>query len=160
MFVHWPGRRSIPAGFKEGSVAALFCAGTVIFVVAKAGRLDPFAIAPIIFWLFLCFLNCLGIGCWERDLDLAQLQVSLALQVPAVRRHFGGMAIAVAGVALFLGVWEPGGDFRALYLATAASAFMLAGLDHFSFAFEIDELRVAADLVLLTPLLFLPALRA
>jgi hypothetical protein len=157
VFVHWPGRQRMWPGFKEGTVAALFCAGTVVFVVAKAGRLPSAAIAPMVFWVALCFLNCLGIGCWEKDFDLAQRQVSLPLQKPAVERHYGRLAMSVAGVALAAGLAERGGDFRALYFSVATSAFMLGGLHHFNFAFEINELRVAADFVLLTPLLFLPS---
>jgi hypothetical protein len=128
----------------------------VTFVAAKLGRLPLGLALPSVFWLLICWLNCLAIGCWEIDRDSVQRQDSLALRSPCVARQFSRFAVLVAAAALGSGLLPWSGEFRPVYWSVAASSFLLAALDHFSDAFAVDELRVGADLALLTPLLFLP----
>ncbi len=154
--VHWPGRKPALPGFKEAGVAALFSTGSITFVVARLGHFSPSISAPVFYWLLLCFLNCFGIGCWEKDRDARQRQVSLVLQAPGSGRCFRPLALALAAAAMAAGLAGLQGGFYAVYFSVSASAFMLAGLDYFSPVLDLDGLRVAADFVLLTPLLFLP----
>ena len=151
--VHWPGRRTRLPAFKEGCVAALFSVGSVTFVMAKMGHVTLALVPPVLFWLSLCFLNCAGIGCWEKNRDAVQRQESLALQTPGFSRHFASVALWVAAAAVVAGLLPFSEGIRPVYFSVAASSLMLAALDRFRSVFEIDALRVGADLALLTPLL-------
>jgi hypothetical protein len=154
--VHWPGWRFSAAGLKELFVGSLFAIGSVTFVLARGGGLPLSGLPVLTLFALVCILNCCGIGSWEAELDRRQNQVSMALKRPGLQRAYPALAmgVALAGFAGSMLTSVPA--LRPVYLSVTASAFLLAALDHFSFVFDANELRVAADAVLLTPLLFLP----
>ena len=156
VIVHWPGKATLPPGFKEVGVATLFSGGTITFVVAAAVPPPAQLAQAVVFWLLLCFLNLFLIGCWEKERDALQGQPSLILQAPALRRRLAPLAPGLAVVAFVAGLLAVPREIGALYFSVSASALLLGVLDFFSHAFDLDELRVAADLALLTPLIFLP----
>jgi hypothetical protein len=149
---------------KEIAVGLFFSAAIFIPTLARepGARLAllPFAL------LFgaLCSLNCLFIHAWEdEDRSLPTRTRPLPLSTRLAVAHLTALAItvAIAGVALALFcVFAPQLAGRAaLPAACALSALLLLALDRGRHALSGLNLRAAADLALLTPLLLLTILR-
>jgi hypothetical protein len=147
-------RRKAPAWLapvlsKEFLVGVLFTAGCALPTVTRMRLADApdaglrLMLAPIVFFAALAWLNCHAIERWES-----------AGNAPRPARIF-----TTAGLLAFIGlllavVFVPVQPrAAALFAAAAASAFMLALLDHMRGRLTPLALRTAADLVLLTPLL-------
>ncbi len=97
----------------------------------------------------LCCLNCLSIYAWEHaceELELAHATTRLGVRA---LQPFGMVTVAAALGAATL---APAEVARVL-VATALAAMLLLALDRLSGQLERTDLRAAADLVLLTPLL-------
>lgn len=106
--------------------------------------------------LFLCLVcaaNCTLISAWEREEDIAGNDRSMATLpsriIPHISRALSILILLAAAVAL-IGPWR-------IHLAVAASALALRGMLRFEDRLSRRALRVLADAVLLTPLLFLRA---
>ena len=129
-----------------------------------AGRASLFPAVAI--FAALCWLNCLAIERWENLSPTGKLQSLEAHSTTRwVAEHFGLMAsalallLAIIVVALTFGSGSP--NLRKtipIYLAALAAALILALMDRQRDNFSPLHLRIAADLALLTPLLFLPHL--
>lgn len=132
--VHWAGVKG--GGWKEGTVAGLFTAGTFVAVWARFGLARPEF--PGSFFI-LCFLNLVLIAGWE---DEATGLVRL------VWRGYGGFVFVfiVYCLAASGGIWAR---------ATGSSAAALLALRLGGGRLSPDTRRALADIALLTPVWFL-----
>jgi hypothetical protein len=138
---------------KELTIGVLFAVGTVIvgLPLASIGRSTiAFGSAAGLFAM-LCWLNCVSIAVWERNLDLLQDKDSIATRLLDVKYYACVCLIGIALVSIILffsGIFHP-----ALASCLSVSAALLILL-HFGRILR-DERTALADLVLLTPLAFL-----
>ncbi len=133
---------------KELCVAALLTGGVWLFLMPTRQASD-LTTAMVLFAL-LCFTNCALISRWERDVDLAHGQRSLALDASEnawVIRQFPLM-IAVLAVAVSAANDPP---LRVAGACALASAMLLAVVDQFEPRMGWRAARVLADVVLMTP---------
>lgn len=136
---------------KELIVGFLFAGGTLLPLAshfAQAGSTMTFA---ALLFAFLCALNCVAIAVWERDLDQAQQKHSIATRWPSVNTWARLLPLLLTFVCALLALIDPIARSLALCLGFA---FI------FLFALHLrpirrDERTALADLVLLTPLVFL-----
>ena len=150
--VHRERRWRLP---KEICIAGLLTAGCAVFLVGKAPVTAMFL--PLALFAAVCFVNCALISSWERDVDRAHRQSSLALSRHARLIPWTPWILAAAAAALaVLG----GTETRAVASCAAASAFLMAAIDHFEPRLGWRAARVLADSALLTPLVVLGVLAA
>jgi hypothetical protein len=137
---------------KECCVGFLFAAGTsVALVPAAIDRRVSLASMVLSFGLFglLCSLNCISIAIWERDLDLAQGNVSIATRWPTVGSWLNASAAVIAAGAIIAALFDQ--RLASVGLCVGSSAILLRLI--VSLPMSPDERTALADLVLLTPLL-------
>jgi hypothetical protein len=168
----------VPFLTKEMLVGVLFTAGCALPAWNHAPT-DAWALAgPVVFFAALAWLNCHAIECWEaggaratRDQASSALGVEVshpcagkkaqgwgtahlwARRDGAMREVVilgGGLCLAGLLLAVCLCIVQP--RLAVLLLAGSASALLLALLDRLRGRMTPLALRVAADLVLLTPL--------
>ena len=154
---HHPGR--LP---KEICVAVLITAGALLFPALTSGGALISLVLVALHFLALCLVNCLLISRWERDIDVAQGQQSLALE-PQLRHAFRLVPVLPWLLALesgALALRPPSNGFADLlwshhfFLSIAMSAALLGVVDRREKHTGWQPARVLADVVLLTPLLF------
>jgi hypothetical protein len=136
---------------KELAIASLFAAGTLLGVTPHILAVKPTIISAAILFATLCWLNCVSIATWERNLDRIQRRHSIATLWPDVNVLVRAVIrILLIGCALLVVF-----DFKlwpiALCLATSG---LLLGALYFA-PVSRDERTALADLVLLTPLMLL-----
>ena len=133
---------------KEVTVGFLFALGTTLFLFRRM----PTAHLLTAVFLFgcLCSLNCLSIAVWERQLDLDQGKHSYATEHAragaAVRATCLLLVVSGCGLALF--------DIVPFVTGAIAAASTLLLALHFSLL-DTDRRTAMADIVLLTPVIFL-----
>ncbi len=136
---------------KEVCVAVLLGGGVALFPLVQS----PFAcwllMPPLVFFMLLCFVNCVLISAWECEVDEMHGQTSIALQF---RR---GMAFSTAApwvlagaAAAFTAVWA-GDKARPAILCAIASSVSLGVVDVLEPRFGRQLARVLADFALMTP---------
>lgn len=146
---HHPGR--LP---KEVCVACLLAGGIGAFILPllpahHGGRLAW----PLLLFAILAFANCALISAWEKGVDHAQGQTSLARQFSgghALARGAAAAAVA-AGVMVALAIHP----YRATGEASAAAGLLLLLLDVNEPRLGRRAARVLVDAALLTPLFWL-----
>ncbi len=145
-------RNSLWRAPKELCVALLFAGGASCFALARApGALRGMAI-PLGLFALLCFANCALISLWEREVDRAHGQVSLALQYPGGGRILRLLPwLAAIAAAAAAAVWS--GSLREATLATAISGVLLGQVDRLQPRWGRQLARALADAALLSPLL-------
>ena len=134
---------------KELQVGLAFGIGTSLLLWSQGASVELF-MATVLF-AGLCTLNCLFIALWERDLDVAQEQVSLLGSSPNTAQFIP----ALTGVFILLVLLSYALQALAFTVALSLSAFLLLGLHGLRTELSLTALRVLADAALLTPLLFL-----
>jgi len=134
---------------KELCVAALLTGGVCVFLV-PAPRPDDLAWSASLFAL-LCFTNCALISAWEREVDLAHGQSSLAIDA---LEHGWAIPQLPWMVAVLAAAACAGGDGAARKAAACAlaSAVLLALVDRLERRAGSKIARVLADVALLTPI--------
>jgi len=141
---------------KELCVAALLSAGAVVFL---SGTSQPGALMmPLALFALLCFTNCALISVWEREVDRAHGQTSLALGDSDHERLIRQLPLMIAVLAAAASVAGRGAARDAATVA-AVSAVLLALVDRFERNAGRQPARVLADIALMTPaiaLLFRP----
>jgi hypothetical protein len=148
---------------KEVAVAILFAAATAVPAWSRlgsdaAGKYAALSLAVICF-AALCWLNCVAIEHWEtmdgREPSFNHMHASTEW----AGRNLAGIALTVCGIGLYMSAatmtLPAPPSVRFVFLSAALSAAALFALDRFRRNLSSIELRVAADAVLLTPLLFL-----
>jgi hypothetical protein len=135
---------------KEFSIGSLFAAGTLLGVTPYIGAQRTIMMLAAIFFAALCFLNCVSIAMWERDLDRTQGKHSLATLWPDANIPRALLPVLLAGCALLLvfdvQIWP-------VALSLGTSGLLLGAIPHM--AVSRDERTALADLVLLAPLVLL-----
>lgn len=131
---------------KELLVGVLFAAGCALPALSRIDLFSASLIphipicAVVLLFASLAWLNCHAIDCWESN---SPSRVALF----AVTLGVAGILLAAVSAPIQL---RPAG----LIAACALSALLIALLDHLRTRLTPLALRAAADLVLLTPLLF------
>ena len=112
---------------------------------------------PQAFWLavasfgIVCSAACILISVWERDEDLASNDSSIATEHSRVGRH---MSLALPLLALLCIPAALSGNWK-IYASVAASAIALLLMLGLQEKLSKQLLRVLADAILLTPLIFI-----
>jgi hypothetical protein len=132
---------------KELLVGLLFSSACALPVLSRAAAQGSLALRPLsaaaVFYALLAWLNCHAIDRWESEPSQSGTRVSTPAWI-----------LAIAGLLVAYNL-QP--RAAALVIGGAASALLLALLDRLRSRLTPLALRVAADLVLLTPLvLFTP----
>ena len=155
---------------KEIATGLFFAAAIFIPTVAREPGLRV-GLAPVaILFAGLCSLNCLLIYAWEgksakwenksgnwKDRDGDWVREAHPSTRWAVR-HLGALAMVEAMAGVGLGVFDPGAP-GVLGWACGLACLVLVGLDRWRGRISPITLRAAADLALLTPLIFLGFIR-
>ncbi len=135
---------------KEIAVGIFFPAAVFIPTVARHPELRMLLLPYAILFAAVCSLNCLFIYAWEHPgaLSHAHWTTRYAIRhLTAITTAVLVASIATADLTHRTGPWP-------LALACALSAFALLALDRYRAVIQPIILRAAADLALLTPLLF------
>jgi len=146
---HWQGTRERAGRWKEPMAGIIFGLGILFFVALNT----VFSVAFVLMasaWLGLCVMNCMMVAGWDRGVDAAMAQPSLA-------RRWVGMETALPWIALgcvtmALGSATLDAQHLPLALALAVSTLALMELARRPELFLSEARRVCADAVLLTPL--------
>jgi len=131
---------------KELLVGILFTVSCVTPALTRMNGLRWDLLLAIVCFTALAWLNCHAIESWESSPS------------PTQHSEIFRLAAGLSGIALLAAIiaastHEP--RQAALLCAASISAALLALLDHYRWNFTPIALRVAADLVLLTPIAFL-----
>jgi hypothetical protein len=139
---------------KEVAVGVCFAAATFIPTVATDPGLRLPLLAPAMLLAALCSLNCLFIYAWEHTVPMGQPPHPItALAV----RYLPALTLFVAVSSAALAVFDRRAPWP-LYAAVSLAAITLLLLHRARQRLPALELRAAADLALLTPLLMVPFL--
>lgn len=134
---------------KEIAVGICFAAATFIPTVARVPSLRLMLLPPALLLAALCSLNCLFIYAWEHTLPSGQTPhpiTAIAL------RHLTQLTLTVIAISVALIGFRHPAPWP-LYASTLTSAMILFLLHQQRSRLPATELRAAADLALLTPLL-------
>lgn len=147
---------------KEALIGSLFASGTVLAVAvnlpdsrgiaSETDALPRLFLLAVVLFACLCFLNCISIAAWERELDEAQGKSSLLTRWPAIHRQLRAFAIVLAVASLSAAFFQR--NAAALYASIGVSALLLGTLDFARDRIPRDARTALADLVLLTPLIW------
>jgi len=147
---------------KELCVGLLITAGALLFPVASPEANWPVLWMTVPHFVALCFVNCLLISGWEREVDVVHGQQSLALE-PQLDRAFRWVPLLPWLLALesaVLATLAPPDFVRdprwahAFFGTIALSFALLGAVDRAETRIGRQLARALADVVLLTPLLF------
>jgi hypothetical protein len=139
---------------KELAVGIFFPAAAFIPTVARLPYLRPVMLPYALLLAAVCSLNCLSIYAWENPLPRAAAHWSTRYAT----RHLNPLATIIAIASLTLAIISATGTqitFSLIALAATLSAITLLALNHLHHRINPLTLRAAADLALLTPILFL-----
>jgi hypothetical protein len=134
---------------KEIVIALLLTAGIAVFLLSSVDAeglvagLGVFALAS--------FVNCALISSWEREVDRAHGQTSLALDSARAARAIVWLPWMAAAAAVLLAVAGPASS-RVVAACGAASALALAAIDAVEIAVGWAAAHVLADVALMTPI--------
>jgi hypothetical protein len=147
---------------KEIAVGIFFSAAVFIPTVGRQPSLRPSLTPAALLFAAVCSLNCLLLYAWEHDKIAAQgPNIQKQQPHPTTRfaiAHLRALAVAVVAASAILALMETA-QARAIPAACVLSTVILLLLHRFRRRISRTELRAAADLALLTPLLLLPLLR-
>jgi len=164
--VHKPGANAGSWLPKELAVGILFAAVTAVPTWSRLQVGHATILPAVAVFAALCWLNCVAIERWENlaPRDIAQL--SLTACHPTTRwmaDHLRQTALSLAALsgvlAAVAALRTPSDDSphtALVYCAASTAAFCFAVIDQHRERFSTMGLRIAADAVLLAPLLFLP----
>lgn len=138
---------------KELAVAVLFASGVGMPVLMASNSKD--FVAVIGAFAAILWINAVGIECWEARLRVIELRPWKPKLTKILGRHLPGASMVV-GIGSALLAASGLRSEAPLYGAIALSAVSLAVLDLAQESLSCDQLRVLADVALLSPLLFLP----
>jgi len=153
---------------KELAVGIVFSAACAVPAWSRLQTGHAILLPAIAVFAALCWLNCVSIERWENLPLQETAQAVLTASHPTTRwaaDHLRPTALGLAALAGALAADEwlrtPSADSPEIalaYLAALIAALGFAVLDKYRERFSTMGLRIAADAVLLTPLLFLPFL--
>jgi hypothetical protein len=137
---------------KEICVAFLLGGGAALFPAASATSLGPIA-PPLVFFMLLCFANCLLISAWESGIDTLHGQTSIALQFRRGVLLAAAVPWGVAGLAAAFLATGAAGAAEVAALCALVSGILLGLLHIAEPRLGRRAARVLADVVLMTPAL-------
>jgi hypothetical protein len=141
---------------KEIAVGIFFAAAIFIPTVARQPHLRLALLPPALLFATLCSLNCLFIYAWEHTRAYTEHTAHTTTRLALRHLPFIAICITLASIALALTdssiPWP-------IPIATTIAAMLLLTLHQRNHHIQPTILRAAADMVLLTPILFLPFLR-
>lgn len=137
---------------KEVCVALLLGGGVALFLLTAPGVLIRPLAAPLALFTLLCFANCALISIWEKGVDEAHGQTSLALQFRRARGFTRALPWALAVISLTCFPAATGAGRTAIACAIASGA-LLGLVDLAERRLGPRLARVLADAAMLTPLL-------
>jgi Na+/H+ antiporter NhaD/arsenite permease-like protein len=135
---------------KEFAVGIFFAAAVFIPTVARAPLLQLSVLPSAILLALVCTLNCLCIYAWEHP--AARLQAHWTTRWAT--HHLRELGVLTFVVALLAALWMPHVYIHLPAVACALSAALLLLLNANQRRLSAVHLRAAADLALLTPILF------
>jgi hypothetical protein len=137
--------------FKEAIIGLLFSTGTFLGLGSWLFVMPAAILLAGGLFALLCFVNCVSIAFWERNLDRIQNKHSIATRFGLALRLGEFLAATLIAGSIFL-VWI---DVAAWPMAAciAASSMALIALNKIRIC--RDERTALADLMLLTPIIFL-----
>ncbi len=138
---------------KELAVGVFFSAATFIPTISQHPELRPVLLPAAILFAVLCSLNCLFIYAWEHPVASPSTHPATHIAL----RFLDGLTIFAALAGLVLSIADPLLNWQ-IPAACTLSAVLLLLLHRSRHRFTPITLRAAADLCLLTPILFLPVL--
>jgi len=146
---------------KELAVGLFFSAATFIPTVAREPGLRIRLLPNALLFALLCSLNCLFIYHWEHPRSTGSTthwatRVALGWLTPLTRTTAAVsfvLAVATLDHSLHVAPWP-------ISSAIGLAALLLLVLDRYRATLSATVLRAAADLCLVTPILFLPFLLA
>jgi len=152
---------------KEIAVGCFFSAAIFIPTVARASGLHAALLPYAVLFAALCSLNCLFIYAWEHghgrraqreDWSANARPAHATTRLALAQLNVLAMSVAIAGAALafFHPISLPQPDQWPIAVACALAEVLLLALDRSRKRLSRVNLRAAADLALLTPLLLLP----
>ncbi len=147
---------------KELAVGLFFAAAIFIPTVARRPDLRLSLLAPAVLFASVCALNCMYLYAWEHPADRLTAHWTTLIAT----RHLSALCRAVLVAAILCSFWfaishsAPGVAPWAMNAACALSLLLLLWLNRQRAALSPLHVRAAADLALLTPLIFIPFLRA
>lgn len=153
---------------KELAVGVLFAIATAVPAWEASGRSRLLILAIVAFGA-ACWLNCVSIQVWE-DAEAKRDSFAIILSPPRTESSGGGLteflghhltafSIAVGVAAAGMAAITAGSLACLLFLSVALSAILFLALIRNDHRLNALSLRIAADAALLTPLLFLFAVR-
>jgi hypothetical protein len=137
---------------KEIAVGVCFAAATFIPTVANAPSLRMMLLPPALLLAALCSLNCLFIYSWEHQQQATQLPHPITAFALRYLSELSVGVVSASSILVVIGHRAP----WPLYTAIALSTIVLLILHLRRQNIPALELRAAADLALLTPLLLAP----
>ncbi|HWB29542.1 MAG TPA: hypothetical protein VG736_03495 [Vicinamibacterales bacterium] len=134
---------------KEIVVALLLTGGVAVFLLSSADAEG--LVAGLGAFALVSFVNCALISSWEREVDRAHGQTSLALDSRRAARAIVWLPWIAAAAALLLTVAGPPAS-RVPAGCGAASALLLAAIDGIEPAVGWAAAHVLADVAVTTPI--------
>lgn len=136
---------------KEAIIGFLFSAGTLLGLGPSLFVLPATMLLTGGLFALLCFANCVSIAFWERNLDRIQNKHSIATRFGPTLRLGKFLAATLIVGSIFL-VWTDVASWP-LAVCVCVSSIALISLNNVRIC--RDERSALADLVLLTPVIFL-----
>jgi hypothetical protein len=150
---------------KELAVGLFFSAAIFVPTVARRPDLRLSLLVPAAIFAAVCALNCMYLYEWEHPHDHTHANWTTRL----IAGHLTGVAVVILTIALFTVILCQALSFpstpptsvaamrsrNAIPAACAVSTILLLTLNRFRTRLSPLNLRAAADLALLTPILFL-----
>jgi hypothetical protein len=162
VLVHVPRKRTAAWMPKELAVAIVFAAATAVPAWSRLASGRTILLPAVVFFSALCWLNCVAIDRWEGRRSAGAQRIApveshlttrwIADRLQGSALSLTGAATAIVAVAFYMG----SATTAPIYLAVLLAALSFALLDKYSARFSTMGLRIVADLLLLTPVLFLP----
>ncbi len=148
---------------KEAGVGMVFAAAVAVPAWSRLQGHRLSLIPVVTLFALLCWLNCIAIEKWERQPQEKARDVMVGLSHATTRwaqQHFSFVSCAIALLAAIVcarsALSTGPAAMTALYIACAISALMFPAFDRSRLS--SFQLRIAADAILLTPLLFVVVL--
>jgi hypothetical protein len=160
MLVHQPRLGSPRWLPKELAVGIIFASATAVPAWSRMAHSHNMLLPGIAAFAALCWLNCVAIERWENLCTATAPGDHAHATTFWVARHFSAIALTLSLLTAAIGLWfcfGPGTTLpnpAPIYLAVSSAVLLLVLIDRRRDGFSRLHLRIAADVALLTPLLF------
>jgi hypothetical protein len=145
---------------KEMAVGILFAIATTVPIWPRLHGEESWMMVSLVLFASVCWWNCVAIQVWEDGLvaDARSVEPMHRLTV-WIGRKLQFFAATLVIVSASVAIMAPTTGIRILLAACSSSGLLFLMLSRYSFKLHSRTLRVAADLALLTPLLWIALVR-